>query len=287
MSDEELRELVNAHETLGDEERRIVEDVFEAGDRQIREVMIPRTEVEFLDASTPVYKAAKQALTQPHSRYPVIRGSADDVIGFVHVRDLLDPEVANRSVRVSELVRQTLVLPWTRQILAALADMRREGTHLAIVADEYGGTAGIVTLEDLVEELIGDIRDEYDVAEPETKRHRGGEVEVDGLLNLDDFEDETGIELPEGPYETVAGYIMARLGRLPAVGDAVEFEDHRLQVRETEGRRASRVLVTVVPAGLVDTPTGLVTDALAVQPTIEVPTDVAREETGTEQPRAT
>ena len=244
MTDEELRELVNQHETLGEEERRIVEDVFAAGDRQIREVMVPRTEVEFLDAAAPVYKAAKYALRQPHSRYPVTRGSVDDVIGFVHVRDLLDPEMSGRSVRVGELARETLVLPGTRPILAALADMRREGTHLAIVADEYGGTAGIVTMEDLVEELVGDIRDEYDVEEPETTRHRGGEVEVDGLMNLDDFQDETGLELPEGPYETVAGYIMAGLGRLPAVGDAVQHEGVRLEVAEVEGRRVSRVLVT-------------------------------------------
>jgi putative hemolysin len=244
MSDEELRELVNQHETLGEEERRIVEDVFEAGDRQIREVLIPRTEVDFLDASTPVYKAAKYALTQPHSRYPVTRGSVDDVIGFVHVRDLLDPEMSGRSVRVGELARQTLVLPWTRPILAALADMRREGSHLAMVADEYGGTAGIVTMEDLVEELVGDIRDEYDVEEAETTRHGGGDLEVDGLLNLDSFEDETGVELPEGPYETVAGFIMAELGRLPAPGDAVDYEQVRLVVRELEGRRVSRVLVT-------------------------------------------
>jgi putative hemolysin len=244
MSDEELRELVNQHETLGEEERRIVEDVFEAGDRQIREVLIPRTEVDFLDAATPVYKAAKYALTQPHSRYPVTRGSVDDVIGFVHVRDLLDPEMSGRSVRVGELARQTLVLPWTRPILAALADMRREGSHLAMVADEYGGTAGIVTMEDLVEELVGDIRDEYDVEETETTRHRGGDLEVDGLLNLDSFEDETGVELPEGPYETVAGFIMAELGRLPTPGDAVDYEQVRLVVRELEGRRVSRVLVT-------------------------------------------
>src|SRR3954454_70767 len=247
MSDEELRELVNTHETLGEEERRIVEDVFEAGDRQIREVMIPRTEVDFLDASTPVFKAAREALHQPHSRYPVIRGSADDVIGFVHVRDLLDPEMVGRSVRVGELARQSLVLPWTRPLLAALADMRREGMHLAIVADEYGGTAGIVTLEDLVEELIGDIKDEYDVDEAETTVHRGGDVEVDGLLNLDDFEDETGIELPEGPYETVAGFLMQQLGRIPQVADWVDFGDRRITVREVEGRRVGRVLVTRVP----------------------------------------
>jgi putative hemolysin len=254
MSDEELRELVNTHETLGEEERRIVEDVFEAGDRQIREVMIPRTEVDFLDASTPVFKAAREALHQPHSRYPVIRGSADDVIGFVHVRDLLDPQMVGRSVRVGELARQSLVLPWTRPILAALADMRREGLHLAIVADEYGGTAGIVTMEDLVEELIGDIKDEYDVDEAETTVHRGGDVEVDGLLNLDDFEDETGIELPEGPYETVAGFLMQQLGRLPKVQDWVDFEDHRIVVREIDGRRVGRVLVTAVPPVVVVDP---------------------------------
>jgi magnesium and cobalt exporter, CNNM family len=254
MSDEELRDLVNTHETLGEEERRIVEDVFEAGDRQIREVMIPRTEVDFLDASTPVFKAAKEALQQPHSRYPVIRGSADDVIGFVHVRDLLGPDMSGRSLRVGELARQTLVLPWTRPILAALADMRREGMHIAIVADEYGGTAGIVTLEDLVEELIGDIKDEYDVHEAETTVFRGGDVEVDGLLNLDDFEDETGIELPEGPYETVAGFLMARLGRLPQVDDWVDFDERRITVREIDGRRVGRVLVSAVPPVVVVDP---------------------------------
>jgi putative hemolysin len=253
MSDEELRDLVNTHETLGAEERRIVEDVFEAGDRQIREVMVPRTEVDFIDASTLVAKAARDVASQPHSRYPVTRGSADDVIGFVHVRDLFGPDPTGRSQRVGELARQTLVLPWTRPILAALADMRREGIHLAIVADEYGGTAGIVTLEDLVEELIGDIKDEYDVEDTETTVHRGGDVEVDGLLNLDDFEDETGVELPEGPYETVAGFLMAQLGRLPQVGDWVDFHERRITVRELEGRRVGRVLVTAVPTvGVVD-----------------------------------
>ena len=279
MSDEELRDLVNAHETLGEEERRIVEDVFEAGDRQIREVMIPRTEVDFLDASTPIYKAAKEALHQPHSRYPVIRGSADDVIGFVHVRDLLDPEMANRSLRVGELARQTLVLPWTRPILAALADMRREGMHLAIVADEYGGTAGIVTMEDLVEELIGDIKDEYDVDESETTVHHGGDVEVDGLLNLDDFEDETGVELPPGPYETVSGFLMQRLGRLPQVGDCVDYADRRITVREVEGRRVGRVLVTDVPQQAMvdrDHPISIEPEPAEEQPTPSVKADRKR-----------
>ena len=247
ITDEELRELVGSHETLGEEERRILEDVFEAGDRQLREVMVPRTDVDFLDASVPVAKAVQQALSRPHSRYPVIRGSSDDVLGFVHVRDLLDPGLADRSVRVGDLARPVLTLPWTRPILAALTDMRREGIHLAVVADEYGGTAGIVTMEDLVEELVGDIRDEYDVDEAETTRNPRGEVEVDGLLNLDDFEDETGVELPEGPYETVAGFLMARLGRIPAPGDRVELEDHTITVLVVDGRRVSRVRVESTP----------------------------------------
>jgi putative hemolysin len=257
ITEEELRDLVATHETLSEEERRIVEDVFEAGDRQIREVMIPRTEVDFLDSSTPVFKAVKVALDQPHSRYPVIRGSSDDVIGFVHVRDLIAPEMSGRSVRVGDIAREILMLPSTRQLLAALADMRREGTHLAIVVDEYGGTDGIVTLEDLVEELVGDIRDEYDVDEIETTRN-GGEIEVDGLLNLDDFEDETGLELPDGPYETVAGYVIAQLGHVPGVGECADFNGHQLQVISVDGRRIARVRVTARAAAagpLEDEPT--------------------------------
>lgn len=244
ITDAEIRELVSGSETLSDEERQIVEDVFEAGDRHIREVMVPRTEVDFLDGETPVFKAAAEALERPHSRYPVIGESSDDVLGFVHVRDLLDPEVAGRSLRIREIVRDVLVLPDTRRLLSALSDMRREGAHLAIVADEYGGTAGIITMEDLVEELVGDIRDEYDVDEPETTRLRSGELELDGLLNLDDFEDETGIELEEGPYETVAGFMIQRLGQLPIVGDRVDIEGYTLQVVDLDGRRISRVKVT-------------------------------------------
>jgi putative hemolysin len=244
ITDAEIRELVSVSETLGDEERQIVEEVFEAGDRLIREVMVPRTEVDFIDGETPAYRAAKDALARPHSRYPVIGESSDDILGFVHVRDLLDPNVAGRSVRVKDIVRDVLMLPDTRRLLSALSDMRREGVHMAIVADEYGGTAGIITMEDLVEELVGDIRDEYDVDEPETTRSLTGELEVDGLLNLDDFEDETGLVLPEGPYETVAGYIMQQLGHVPAVGESVEFAGYTLTVVDVDGKRISRVKVS-------------------------------------------
>ncbi|MEV6282570.1 hemolysin family protein [Kribbella sp. NPDC051770] len=243
MTDEELRDLVSGHESLGEEERRIVDDVFEAGGRQLRELMLPRTEVDFVDAEMPAYKAVKFAAERPHSRYPVMNGSADDIVGFVHVRDLFDPAVASRSVRVGDLARDVLMLPDTAKLLPTLTEMRRRSTHLAIVLDEYGGTAGIVTLEDLVEELIGDIKDEYDEEAGETTRLRSGDVEVDGLLNLDDFADETGVELPDGPYETVAGFLAAQLGRVPAVGDEGSVDGYNITVTEMDGRRVARVRV--------------------------------------------
>jgi putative hemolysin len=248
ISEEELRGIVAGHESLGHEERQLIEDVFEAGDRQLHEVMVPRTEVDFLDATTPVYKAVKMSSSNPHSRYPVVRGSHDEVVGFVHVRDLFAPEVHGATVRVGEIAREVKMMPGTKRVLSAMSEMRREGHHLAIVVDEYGGTDGIVTLEDLVEEIIGDIHDEYDVAEEPSRALLDGDVEVDGLLNLEDFEDRTGLDLPEGPYETVAGFVINELGRLPVVGESVVALGRRFTVTELDGRRIARVRLTPEPA---------------------------------------
>ncbi len=252
ISGEELRDLVAAHEELTVEERELIDDVFAAGDRELREVMLPRTEVDFLDASMPVFKAATAIADKPHSRYPVIRDSADDVIGFVHIRDILAPAVSERSIRVGDLAREITSFPGSKEVLSTLTEMRRLRQHLAIVQDEYGGTAGIVTMEDLVEELIGDIQDEYDVERPQSPIEDFGVTTVDGLLNLEDFSDETGIELPDGPYETVAGFVIARLGRVPLLGDQVTEAEHRYEVVELDGRRVARVRVTRVARPLDD-----------------------------------
>ncbi|HEY7483391.1 MAG TPA: hemolysin family protein [Streptosporangiaceae bacterium] len=251
---EEVRALVAGNKEITADERRLIEEVFAAGERQLREVLVPRTEVQFLDASTPVAKAARLATGSPHSRFPVYRDSHDEVIGFVHLRDLFDPARADGSLPISEFVRPVKFLPASKSVLATLSEMRNEGHHLAIVIDEYGGTAGIVTLEDLVEELIGDIRDEYDVEDAQARRLHGGAVEVDGLLNLDGFAAETGIELPEGPYETVAGCLIAVLGHLPEMGEACEISGRRLTVTEMDGRRIARVRVTTLEASAVNTP---------------------------------
>jgi putative hemolysin len=243
MTEEELRDLVTGAQSLSLDERRIVSEVFDAGKRQIREVLVPRTEVVFLDAETPVSAAAALATGVPHSRLPVFTDSYDNVIGFVHVRDLLGPGVTNRSVPVGRIARPVKFLPISKTVLSSLSEMRRERAHLAIVVDDYGGTAGIVTLEDLVEELIGDIRDEYDTEQGQATTLHGGEVEVDGLLNLDEFAEQTGITLPEGPYETAAGYVLAVLGDLPSPGASVEVDGHTITVTELDGRRIARLRV--------------------------------------------
>lgn len=240
MSGEELRGIVAAQESLSDVERAIIDDVFDVGQREISEVMIPRTEVDFLRANMPIFEAAKVAASLPHSRYPVIGATEDDVVGFVHIRDILDPARAGRSHLVSEIAREVLRLPDSKHVLAALHDMRAKRVHLAIVVDEYGGTAGIVTLEDLVEELVGEIEDEFD--RPEATRIADGS-EFSGLLRLNEFAERAGVALPEGPYETVAGYVMTTLGRLPAVGDIVNAPDATLEVVEMDGRRLAAVRV--------------------------------------------
>ena len=244
ITEEELRDMVAAHESLTKDERKLIDDVFAAGERQLREVMLPRTEVAFLDAGMTLSRALRETAEQPHSRYPVAGTSQDDVIGFLHVRDLMVPAANARGLRVADVVREVKMLPASKRVLPAMSEMRREGHHMAIVVDEYGGTAGIVTLEDLIEEVIGDIRDEYDVDEGDPLRFRGGELEADGLLHLDEVRTVTGVSLPEGPYETLAGYVMATLGHVPRPGEAVEVDGHRLEVSELDGRRIARVRVT-------------------------------------------
>lgn len=245
MSEEELLDLVTGHAALTDEEREIVEEVFNASERQVHEVMVPRTEVDFMDGSLTIGRAIALAVDRAHSRYPVVRGSTDEVIGFIHVRDLLDTSLAGNSGKIQELVRPVMFLPGTKGILPALTEMRNQRQHLAIVLDEYGGTDGIVTMEDLVECLIGDIRDEYDSQESEVlQESRTGDFEVDGLISIEDLRDQTGLELPEGPYETVSGFVMHFLGRIPQVSDVVGVNGLRVTVLSMEGKRAGQILIS-------------------------------------------
>ena len=245
MSEEELLDLVAGHAALTEEERDIVEEVFNASERQVHEVMVPRTEVDFIDGSLSIAKAIALASEKSHSRYPVVRGSSDEVIGFIHVRDLIDPSLANSQAKIQELSRSIMFLPGTKGILPALTEMRAQRQHLAIVLDEYGGTDGIVTMEDLVETLIGDIRDEYDGDEQDlAASSRTGDFEVDGLMSLEDLSEQSGVDIPEGPYETISGYVMHFLGRIPVEGDLLNVNGIRITVLSMEGKRVGRLLIS-------------------------------------------
>ena len=261
VTDEELRAMVSSSTALGVEGRSIVDEVFDAGERSLREVMVPRTEVDFLPADMPIQMAYREVRGAPHSRYPLTDGSPDRVIGFLHVRDLMDVEGTARDGVVGSLSRDVLFLPDTVKILRALTAMRKERAHMVIVRDEYGGTAGIVTIEDLVEELIGDISDEYD--DPDTEL--GHVDEVDGLTTIEEFAELTGYVIPEGPYDTVAGFFMAETGVLPELGARVVVvlrpergdEDAAialitLEVTQLDGRRAAWFRLEIGHAGQED-----------------------------------
>ena len=241
MSPDELRSLVLAHESLSSVERRMIVDVFDAETTRVREVMVPRPDVEFLPASMSVSRAARIALGHPHSRFPVIGHDSDEVVGVVHLRELLAPShPLGRAACVGDVCKPVTVIPGTKVVLDALQEMRSAGEHLAVVVDEYGGTDGIVTLEDLVEEIVGEMVDPI-AGRPAALAGAGPLEEVDGRLNLDDFAEVTGIALPPGPYDTAAGFLMAGLGRLPAAGDAVMCQDRVLTVKAMDGRRIATI----------------------------------------------
>jgi putative hemolysin len=246
MSDEELRDVVVGHGGLSDDERRILTDVLAAGDRSLAEVMRPRGDVTFLAAGLGRDAAIAEVQRHPYSRYPVTGRDFDDVVGFLHVRDLL---TAPGDATVRDLARPVLHVPSTNRLLPALSRMRSGGVHIAVVVDEYGGTDGIVTLEDLVEELVGDIRDEYDPATPARRPDADGVVTVDAGVTIEDFHELTGVSLDDGPSETAAGFVVDRLGRLAAAGDEVEVGAHRIEVVEVRDRRVRRLAVHADPDG--------------------------------------
>jgi len=256
ITGEELRQMVTTTASLTDEEREIVDEVFAAGERSLREVMVPRTETEFLDGDLPAHKAVRDLRTATHSRFPVTGASVDDIVGFVHIRDLMFLDPTDKATRIRQLVRPVVFLPDTVRVVHALTSLRRQNAHMAIVRDEYGGTAGIVTLEDLVEELIGEIRDEYDREAPGVILE-AGQIEVEGLTTLEQFRDLTGLVLPEGPYDTVAGFWVAMRGALPSQGavitaviadqsDRDEPVPVEMTVTQLDGRRAARIRVRQV-----------------------------------------
>jgi putative hemolysin len=248
ISSEELWDMVAENELLEESSRNILADVFGAGDRTLQEVMRPRTEVTFIDGAITIAEARRMVRDGPYSRFPVIGSSPDDILGFVHIRDLMPRDEVQDQAPVRDIAREILPLPGTNRVLPALSRMRKTNQHIALVVDEYGGTDGVVTLEDLVEELVGEIYDEYDTGAEHEDRvtEANGVLDVDGGLILQEFKAASGIDLPEGRYETVAGFMLDRLGRLPQEGDRVQIPGYALTVLSMDRLRIARVRVTPV-----------------------------------------
>ncbi len=247
VSEQELLAMADVaveEQVIETEERALIHSIFEFGDTVVREVMVPRPDMRAVEASLPVSEALGVAMEAGYSRLPAFDRNIDDVVGVAYVKDLVRAE---RSGRGDEPVRNALrpahFVPETKRVAALMREMQDRTFHLAVVVDEYGGTAGLVTLEDLIEELVGEIVDEYDVEEPPVRQVEPGVVSVSGRLTVDALNDQIGASLPTGTWDTVGGLLFDLLGRVPNQSDTVEVGGYRLTAERVEGARVGRVRV--------------------------------------------
>ena len=249
-SEEELKMLVTASREKGvleEDEQEMLHKVFEFADKDAVDVMVPRPDVVAVRVDLPVPDMLRLVLAHPFTRYPVYEGELDDIVGVLHVRDLFSAlhERGLQNMDVRSILRDAIMVPETKPLDELLAEFQRTSNHLAIVVDEYGSVEGLVTLEDLLEEIVGEIGDEFDLPDAGVRRLGRGRVRIGGSFPIDDFNERFGKHLPEDDYHTVGGFVFGELGRVPKVGDSVSFEDARFEVSATDGPRIREVDVTL------------------------------------------
>ena len=251
-TEEDIRHIVAAAEDTGEiepGEEEMVYKVFDFADKEVHEVMVPRPEVVALSVELPPQEALAAMIDSPYTRYPVYRGSLDDIVGILHVRDLFSAlyDRGIENVEIEELVRDGYVVPETKDLAAMLAEFRRTNQHMALVIDEYGSFQGIVTLEDLLEEIVGEIEDEYDLPDESLERLENGRLRIHGTFPIDDFNEQFEQELPQEDYHTVAGFVFGQLGRAAERGDEITYDGLRFEVIEVDGPRIERLEVEFLP----------------------------------------
>ena len=254
---EDIRHSVAAAEDVGEleeAEEEMLYKVFDFASKEVSAVMVPRPEVVGISATMPPEEALRAVVDSPYTRYPVYRESLDDVVGILHVRDLFGAihDLGLASVELEAIVRPTYVVPETKDLGALLADFRREKQHMAIVVDEYGDMEGIVTLEDLLEEIVGEIEDEFDLPDTSVERIDETHIRIEGTYSIDDFNEEFDTGLEQEDFNTMAGLVFGELGRAPEVGDTVRTDGLCLKVLEIDG---SRIMKIEVEFGVDDAPT--------------------------------
>ncbi|MGH2593648.1 MAG: hemolysin family protein, partial [Anaerolineae bacterium] len=247
---------------LEEDEKEMIYSVFEIGDTLAREVMVPRIDMVAVEADTPLLEAADVAITHGHSRIPVYEETIDHIAGILYAKDLLKvlrQQGRSGGMRLADLARPAYFVPETKKVDVLLKELQQRRVHMAIVIDEYGGTAGLVTIEDILEEIVGEIRDEYDESEePTIKRLGGGEYEIDARAQIDDVNDLLQVKLSDEESDTLGGFIYNVLGKVPAPGDEIEVEGVRLKVLDVQDRRIGKIHVhqLVSPSPLPETRNG-------------------------------
>jgi putative hemolysin len=247
VSEEELLAMADVAEqedVIEREERALIHSIIEFGDTVVREVMVPRPDMVTVGGGTSVRDVLEIAMAAGYSRIPAYEQNIDDIVGIVYVKDLFraKDDAADRPVR--EFMRPPHFVPESKRVSELMREMQAEKFHMAIVVDEYGGTSGLVTLEDLIEELVGEIVDEYDVEEPNIEPLPGGDVRVNGRMPIDEVNELTHADFPEGDWDTVAGLFFNLLGHVPTEGESVDFNGHRLRAEKVQGRRIGRVRIS-------------------------------------------
>jgi magnesium and cobalt exporter, CNNM family len=247
-SEAELKMLLSRSREEGEieeQEQEMLYKVFDFADKEVSAVMVPRPEVVALSIDLPPEEALAAVIESPYTRYPVYRDSIDHVVGILHVRDLFSAlnDRGLQAVRLDQILRPAHIVPETKDLAALLAEFRRTNQHMAIVVDEYGELEGIVTLEDLLEEIVGEIEDEFDLPDESVERLEDGRVRIHGTFPIDDFNEQFTRSLPIEDYHTIGGFVFGLLGRQPEPGDEVGHEGCEFKVLEVEGSRIERVEV--------------------------------------------
>jgi len=248
-SEEELKMLVATSTRKGvlqESERVLLGRALDFADTLVRQIMVPRTEIVAVEDDRPLREIRDLAQERPFTRFPVFHGDLDHIVGVVHIKDLVPAQDLSRPIR--DVMRRALFLPETMRLDRALAEFRRQRMQLGIVVDEFGGTSGLATLEDVVEQLIGEVQDEFDRETPHFRTEAAGTLLIDGLAAVPELRERLGLELDDVPYDTVGGLVFGRLGRVAKVGDAVDIEGHRFVVSQVDGRRVAQVRVQRPPS---------------------------------------
>jgi len=251
---EELRMIVNASAeggTVEEDKHEMLVAIFDFGELLVRQVMIPRTEIMAVEADTGLEEIIQLVSESTYTKIPIYEDNLDQIIGIVHVKDLLSvmqkPDCTDCIAR--DLAREAMYIPETASVSTLLEQFRFNRQHIAIVMDEYGGTAGLITLEDLLEEIVGEVSDQFDNNQPEIRKMPDGVILVDGLTLIEDVNSQLNIQLQDEDYDTIAGYVMGKIGRIPMVGDEIESENLRFSVVDMDGMRIQSLAIRNKPPG--------------------------------------